>query len=238
MYIKSITKVDTSDIDSNCKCDLFALHIVVNDLSDRARDMIASISSTSWISALSAIDQASYTARANRTVEKLVNEVFTKVSTPLSEQFGEYMVSLSAQDALEANLHHTKMPLAELFKERVSGNSGFDFHTETHTSLVAFGEAKYSGIKNPYKKALEQIIEFIHDEKDVAELTDLAKLASQQAVNKVLEGKKAYIAAFSINADNPERIFKTVFKSEYIKPLLQYSELYLIGVEVNDPANN
>lgn len=148
------------------------------------------------------------------------------------------MISLSAQDALESTLQHRKVPLAEIFKERLTGNSGFDFHTESHSNMVAFGEAKYSGSINPYSNALVQIVDFISDEKDVIELTDLSKFVSDGAIDNAIRGEKAYIAAFSINAAKPGRIFTNILKSKYIKDLLSYPELYLIGVEVDDSTNS
>ena len=215
-------------------CLVSTLHVKISDVSEKAKEMIDTISNTSWINQLEVADQVSYTARAERTIKKLANEIFTKVSSPISTQFGEYMVSMTAQDALEEGAEHIKLPLAELFKEKVLGNPGFDFHTETATTYLAFGEAKYSGRKTPYEKAIIQINSFVQLRKDQAELTDLQHFCSKQAVDNALNGMKAYIAAFSINVKNVSRTFSKLLASEEIIPLLEYPELYLIGVEVSD----
>ena len=199
--------------------------------------MVDIISSTSWINKLSAVDQASYSARAERTIQKLVNDIFVKVSSPISTQFGEYMVSITSQDALEESANHNALPLAELFKEKVSGNPGFDFHTETATTYLAFGEAKYSGRTTPYEKALVQIQDFVRLKKDEAELADLKNFCSEQAANNALHGQKAFVAAFSLNAKRVPRMFSKILACQEVIQLLEYPELYLIGVEVCDCQN-
>lgn len=215
-------------------CLVSVLHVKISDVSERAQEMIDTISNTSWINHLEVVDQVSYTTRAERTIKKLADEIFAKVSSPISTQFGEYMVSMTAQDALEKSAEHNKLPLAELFKEKVLGNPGFDFHTETSTTYIAFGEAKYSGRKTPYEKAIIQINSFVQLGKDRAELTDLKHFCSKQAIDNALDGMKAYVAAFSINVKNVNRMFSKLLASEEITPLLEYPELYLIGVEVSD----
>ena len=236
MKISQCTKANLSEYKIRSTCNIFLIHAVINDVENHAKELVNIISDKSWIRNLSTVDRLCYEARAKQTIIKLVDEIFQKVTSPVSTDFGEYLVSLSAQDALGIALHHKKVPLAELFKERITGNSGFDFHTESHTTLIAYGEAKYSGKINPYKKALEQIIKFIKSEKDNMELTDLSKFVSGSSMDNAINGKKAYIAAFSINATRPARVFTNIIKSEHITSLLKYPELYLIGVEVNDKA--
>ena len=218
-------------------CTVHILHAKINNVEERTREMIDTISSTSWINQLSVVDQASYAARAERTIEKLVNEIFMKVSSSVSTEFGEYMVSMTAQDVLEEHASHTAIPLAELFKEKLSGNPGFDFHTETPTSFIAFGEAKYSGRTTPYEKALVQIKDFIVLKKDIAELADLKRFCSEQAANNVLNDQKAFVAAFSLNVKKPSAMFSKILAGSEIIPLFEYPELYLIGVEVSDSKN-
>lgn len=238
MIIADIQKHDLSELFPESKCNVYSIYVQINDVQSRAKEMIETISNKSWITALSAVDRVSYAARAQKTVSKLVDDIFSKVSSAVTTEFGEYVISMSAQDALQDKAGHTKVPLAELFKERLSGNSGFDFHTESETNLIAYGEAKYSGNTNPYRAALTQIARFIRDEKDVAELADLSRFVSEVAQEAALEGRKAYVAAFSLNADNPEAIFSSIIKTEYMLPLLCYPELYLIGVEICDTENH
>lgn len=237
MRINTCDLIDISERHPESSCRVYVLHVVIDDVENHATQLITQISSTSWIGKLGIVEQKTYSARAKSTIEKLVNEVFSKISSPITDEFGEYVVSTSAQDALEQSLRHIKVPLAELFKEQKSGNPGFDFHTESHSNIIAFGEAKYSASINPYTKALDQIIGFIGMCKDDMELTDLSNFVSGQAIDRALNGIKAYVAAFSINSQNPTNILKNVLESECLTTLVSYPELYLIGVEINDPRN-
>lgn len=204
--------------------------INIDNIKDRASEMISTIQDTCWLQELNPVAQLSYEARAERTIDKLVNKILTKVEDEITEEFGEFMISASAQDVLVSEFNHIKVPLAELIKEKISGNPGFDFHTETNQNLIAFGEAKFSGNINPYRNALEQIRSFIDLKKHDAELIDLQNFVSKEAVSNHFDKKNAYIAAFSINSDSPEKIIENVLNSTYLDDILDQEEIYLIGV--------
>ncbi|HHX8650387.1 TPA: hypothetical protein ACVO32_004271 [Vibrio diabolicus] len=223
---------DATENDS--KASVHAVLVKITCIEEKAGEMIETIQNVCWLQDLNPVAFASYKARAEKTIKKLVENILTKVTDELTADFGEFMVSDSAQKALEEQFSHIKVPLAELLKEKLSGNPGFDFHTQTHTKLVAFGEAKFSGSINPYKEALTQISDFIELEKDSAELIDLSHFVSSEAIEKALQNDKAYVAAFSINSDNPQKIITNAFNSEYMKALMQHNEIYLVGVCVND----
>ncbi|MCQ8857166.1 hypothetical protein [Plesiomonas shigelloides] len=208
--------------------------INIDNIKDRASEMISTIQDTCWLQELNPVAQLSYEARAERTIDKLVNKILTKVEDEITEEFGEFMISASAQDVLVSEFNHIKVPLAELIKEKISGNPGFDFHTETNQNLIAFGEAKFSGNINPYRNALEQIRSFIDLKKHDAELIDLQNFVSKEAISNHFDKKNAYIAAFSINSDSPEKIIENVLNSSYLDDILDQEEIYLIGVTVND----
>ncbi|WP_318445736.1 hypothetical protein [Photobacterium leiognathi] len=208
--------------------------INIDNVRERAEEMITAIQDVCWLNELNPIAKHSYEARAQRTIDKLVNDILKKVEDDVTEEFGEFMISASAQDALVEAFDHVKVPLAELLKEKISGNPGFDFHTETSESLIAFGEAKYSGSKNPYRNALEQIKEFIDLKKHNAEVVDLQHFVTPDAVHNQIQGRSAYIAAFSVNSKKANNIISNAFDSDYLKNLKDQEELYLIGVTVND----
>lgn len=211
---------------------VYSAHVKITDISRHAKELIKIISDTSWIKRLGAVEQASFSARANRTIDKLVNDIFAKVNDVITEEFGEYMISSTAQRTLEKHLKHTSIPLAELLKEKVSGNPGFDFHTESNSNLICFGEAKYSGTSNPHGHALTQIGKFINLQKDIAELVTLKSFVTSSAAQNAISGSKAYVAAFSVNNKSPLKVISNALRSHLIDPLLSYPELYIIGVEV------
>lgn len=232
MKILSFTEPDMTIYGHQTSCRVFCIHVKVTDINVCAEEMIEVVSNTSWIDKLEdVVSRAAFKARAKPTIDKLVNNIFRKVTDNVTKEFGEYMISHSAQSALEIK-SHTKFPLPELFKDKTSGNVGFDFHTESNSPHIIFGEAKYCSSSTPRKKALEQIITFIEKEKDIAELDYLKNFAKNRiSCEKAVLGKKGYVAAFSLNAKNPTEIFENALKSDEVKNLLVHQELYLIGIE-------
>ncbi len=234
MNIVNFKHENMSDYGKTTTCNVYSIHVKVDDISSKAKAMITMIQDTSWIEKLDIINQKSFEVRARKTIEKLVHDILLKVENTVSEEFGEFLISVTALDSLEFQYSHKKVPLAELFKERKTGNGSFDFHTETHGELIAFGEAKYSGSSSRYRDALEQIASFISDEKDISDMADIRHFVSENSALKVIQdNKKAFVAAFSINAINPSKIIKNALSSIYIDDLLVYDELYIIGIEVD-----
>lgn len=231
MEIISHEEIDMKSVGKITECKVVCIHIRVTDIKACAEEMITTISDTSWINKLDTIPKISFEARATRTIEKLVNEILSKVDNEITIEFGEFLISYSAQSVLEQKSLHIKVPLAELLKEKISGNPGFDFHTESSGQYIMFGEAKYSGSGTPKALALNQIAKFIDDKKDDAELILLANFVSKYALEKASRGKKGYVAAFSLNAANANLVFQNALKSPVVEKLLAYQELYLIGIE-------
>lgn len=232
MEITSIGKINMLDYGKNTNCSVFCIHVKIKNIDKKIRNLIDSISDTSWVNKLQHADKAAYETRADRTIKKIVNDIFKKISNPITDDCGEYLVSMTAANSLESELNHKKLPLAELWKEKMTGNPGFDFHTESNSNLISFGEAKYSGVINPYTKAINQIKKFIDVKKDIAELSDLKNFTSKKAIDNTIVHRKAYAAAFSVNGTDYKSIFDKILKSKNIDQLLDYPELYLIGIEI------
>ncbi|RZQ53749.1 hypothetical protein C1E23_07740 [Pseudoalteromonas phenolica] len=222
-----------TDYDHAATGKIYSLVIDITDLEQRVKEMQDVALDTSWLDELDVIDRLGYEARSKRTVEKITNEILNNVESDISEDFGEYMVSDVAQTALKEHLDHIRLPLAEFIKEKISGNPGFDFHTESPETLVAFGEAKYSGVQNAHGRALKQINEFIVDQKDIQELPDLRKFVTEGAIQNAAAGTKAYSAAFSITSDDIGVIMDNALNSVHMKTLLSYDAIYLIGVKIS-----
>lgn len=232
MEIINIEKINMSGYGKIANGEVYKIHVRIDDVDERAKEIIRSISDNSWVARLDIVDKISYKARAEETIKKLVKEIFEKVDSIVTEEFGEYLVSESARDLLLQNFNHTKIPLAEIWKEKKTGNPGFDFHTESASQLISFGEAKFSNSQNPHTNAINQIVGFIDNNKDKMELADLRRFCSPDALENAVDGKKAYVAAFSINGKQYDRIFDTAINSDGFEQLLKFPELYLIGVEV------
>ena len=195
-------------------------------------EMSAEIADTSWISNLAEFDQMLYNATAERTINKIVNDILTQVSNGLNTDIGEYIVSYSAQNALVNHYTHTKVPLAELLKEKISGNPGFDFHTISTKRFVVFGEAKFSMEHTPRAIALSQIKEFTTLKKDHAELGSLKPFIEDDVKANILNGMKGYAAAFSLNAQDIDTVFKNALRDDAIAEIARHNELFIIAIEV------
>ena len=216
----------------NSLCTVFCLHIKVKNIKSRAEAIIKAIKDTSWIEKLDDVGKIAYEARARRTIDDLVDNIFKKVEDSVTSEFGEYLVTETARTALNESLNHEIVPLAELWKEKLSGNPGFDFHTITQMNLIAFGESKYSATDNPHGTAMEQMGEMIDIGKDAMDLAHLRNFIDNLPIENYQNGNKAFIASFSLNSTNYDLIFKNAINSKFIDKLLGYNELYLIGVEV------
>ncbi len=232
MRIISRDLVDLSKYGKSSSGNVFLVHVKIEDHKERAKEMIDSIRDTSWITKLNVIGERAYSARSEPTINKIVNDVLSNVGDTVSSDLGEYLISDSAQVVLCNEYNHTKLPLAELWKEKLTGNPGFDFHTESPTQYIIFGEAKYSSIDNPHTTAVSQIIEFISAKKDEMDLVHLQNFASKNAVDNCNNLYKGFAAAFSINGIRYDQIFSTVLKSDLLDELLSYPEVYLIGIEL------
>lgn len=165
----------------------------------------------------------------------IFEDILSKVDTNVGSDFGEIMVSSTAVDTLCNNYYHKGVPLAELWKEKISGNPAFDFHTETPSFFISFGEAKFNSKNNSYGKAMEQVSGFIDKKKDTKEGSDLFNFISEKAFNNFDVFKlKAYSMSFSIcGTESQDAIIEKIKNNKYFEKLMKNAEeLYFIGIEV------
>lgn len=226
---KECKKIERENVLSECL--VFCIHAKVSNQAKIIEQVIRNISDSSWINDIdSYAKKKSFEVRVEKTTRKIVDDILMKVDDCITKEAGEYVISDSAQEILKQEFLHKKIPLAELFKERVKGNGSFDFHMEKIDSHIIFGEAKYSSKKNPHSDAINQIVDFINRDMDVSDLVDLEGIVSDKAIHN-FENKRGYAAAFSLNR-NFKNIFKAIMNNENINSLLKYEELYLVAIEI------
>lgn len=223
---------------SSFKANFFACLVSVY-ASESITSVMKEINDNSWISKLDIVEQISYEARLKETVISIMNDCVkfnaaTNSNTYDYSVVGEYIVSKEGRSALVTQFNHRAVPLAELWKEKVSGNAGFDYHSESTTNLIVFGEAKYNSTSNPHTDAIKQVEKFIDKGKDCMELTDLKHFVSDDAINNFKQSKKGFSIAFSINSNNPLDIIDNAILSDKIVKIKDYDEFYIIGVIIND----
>ena len=150
----------------------------------------------------------------------------------LSKDFGEFMVSLSAAQTLVDELGHTNLPLSEIWKEKLTGNHGFDYYTECTGEVINCGEAKFNSNTNAYGSAARQVCEFIDDKKDLVDLPHLPHLASEVAVNKLVNNReRGFCLAFSVNSVDLEQILVNALgNSDVVRLSEEAIALYIIGI--------
>ena len=209
------------------------------DASHSIASIIREINDNSWIEKLNIIEKTSYEARLKETVKTIMDDCLTFDATIKQDIYdystvGEYIVSKEGRSALIQEYNHTAIPLAELWKEKASKNPGFDYHSESVSNLIIFGEAKYNSNYNPYSDAIIQVEGFITKQKDHMELTDLQNFVSKDAVNNFLQSKKGFSIAFSVKGEDPLTIVTNAIKSTKINKIANYNEFYIIGVVIND----
>lgn len=209
---------------------VFCVHIT--DVRAYAESLVKEITDTSWISQLNSVGRMSYENIATRTIEKLV-DLFNSIENKVTADFGEFMVSLSSGNCLKEKHLHTCLPISELWKEKILGNHGFDFHTISPEERFSFGEAKYQSSGNAYTSAAKQAHEFSKVGKDKSDAVHLANFGSALSIQNLEEDKKGYVVSFSLNSEDYASILNNALKNEDVVALSRRcDELYLIGVKV------
>ena len=237
MQIISARKINTADYGAITEHpNLYAIHVQVssNDLEIIGTDLLNVINDSSWMMQLDDIDRCAYEARAVRTMQKITDIILTALEdNNLTNNFGEYMVSHTAQEVLSDTYNHTRIPLPELWKEKKTGNPGYDFHTLSNTNIIVFGEAKYSSQSTPSYKAIKQINDFITIGKDLMELSDLKTLVSEESARNAINGVRGYTAAFSArNFRDIETVIKKSIEHTIGTSIINASEIYIVAVEI------
>lgn len=237
MQITSISKINTTEYGAITEHpSMYAIHAQIdsNDFENEGLSLIHQLNDTNWMSTLDEIDRAAYDERARQTIEKLTQIVIKALEdSGLTKEFGEYLISHSAQEILYSEFRHTKIPLAELWKEKKTGNPGFDFHTLSNANILVFGEAKYQTHESPYKKTIQQVDNFISEKKDFKELTDLRRFVSEDASKKVIAGDKGYTVAFSSRGNKGiDDILRNSIRLILGNSIMNSSEIYIMAIEI------
>lgn len=206
--------------------------VTVNNIKKYAEHLVRTVQDNSWILDVDKYARASFEKTVEDTTKKLV-EVFNYVSdeNEVGKEFGELLVSMGAAETLVKQFSHSSVPLSELWKPKLSGNEGFDFHTVCEVPLVNFGEAKFLSSSNPYRDALEQIARFVREEKHMRDAVYLEKLVNTKELDSMLNGEFGVVASFSVNAVNPQSVMINALEAVNDELIVEdLSNIYVIGV--------
>jgi hypothetical protein len=224
--------VDKKSLPRSATASTHILCIEVTNASKAAQTMIKTISDTAWISKLSPIGEISYSKTSERTIKKLLSLFKAQKTKKIKSQFGEFLISMSAGEGLKEKLSHTILPISEIWKEKVKKNHGFDFHTISQSNKLSFGEAKYTSKGNPFSDAISQVLDFINKEKDYNDATHLEHIANKPALKNLLDRKRGFCVAFSINSKDHQSVLKSFITADLTKKLSKLcDELFIVGIK-------
>lgn len=150
----------------------------------------------------------------------------------ITEDSGEYVVSELAREALVSELRYLDIPLAELFKEQVSGSPGFDFYSANNQRVIIFGEAKYNSRQNAYGVGMEQVDRFIREGQDISDLNDIDKFFEEESLQMADKGDKVYAIAFASKGTESEQIIKGILSNKYYENIASNKEVIFLVVNI------
>lgn len=228
MKVIECQKIDTEKYDS-----ITYIRIEPENLSVTLRDIITSLSDLSWISRFDKpYMRSSFQKRAEDTAKYLANKILKNDGDKITEDSGEYVVSELAREALVSELKYLDIPLAELFKEQISGNPGFDFYSANNQKVIIFGEAKYNSRQNAYGVGMEQVDRFIREGQDISDLNDIDKFFEEESLQMADKGDKAYAIAFASKGTASERIIRGILSNKYYSNIASNKEVIFLAVNI------
>ena len=228
MKVLECKKIDVENYNS-----ITYIRIDPENLSVTIRDIITSLSNLSWIAKFAkSYIRNSFFKRAEDTAEYLADKILKDDGDKITEDSGEYVVSELAREALVIELKYLDVPLAELFKEQVSGNPGFDFYSANKEKVIIFGEAKYSSGRNAYGIGMEQVDRFIREGQDVSDLNDIDKFFEEESLKLADNGDKAYAIAFAAKGTASDMIIKGIIRNKHYKDIAINKEVIFLAVNV------
>ena len=228
MKVLECKKIDVENYNS-----ITYIRIDPENLSVTIRDIITSLSNLSWIAKFDkSYIRNSFFKRAEDTAEYLADKILKDDGDKITEDSGEYVVSELAREALVIELKYLDVPLAELFKEQVSGNPGFDFYSANKEKVIILGEAKYSSGRNAYGIGMEQVDRFIREGQDVSDLNDIDKFFEEESLKLADKGDKAYAIAFAAKGTASDMIIKGIIRNKHYKDIAINKEVIFLAVNV------
>lgn len=220
----------------NSKTKILYFRIKPNNLKMTIRDIIVTLTDTSWISKFDdGYIKTSLKARAERTallVKRKLKDGRTSKKFKSIDNMGEYVVSELSRRTIVSQLNYLDIPLGEIIKESALRNPGFDFFSENNDQVLIFGEAKFSKKANKYGSALEQINRFEKEKKDKVEIINIRDFVSEESLNNLDNNLKGFAAAFSAKEISDQKIIKNIKKNKHFKELLKFEEIILVAVNL------
>ena len=171
-----------------------------------------------------------------KTLTVNLNNTVYHIDEDAYESLQEYLNSLrnhfAEEEGADEILSDIEARIAELFKEQVSGNPGFDFYSANKDKVIIFGEAKYSSSRNAYGIGMEQVDRFIREAQDVSDLNDIDKFFEEESLQLADKGDKAYAVAFAAKGTASDMIINGIVSNKHYKNIAINKEVIFLAVNV------
>lgn len=208
------------------------IRVQPNDLKITLGYILTTLSSMCWISQMSDVLKQSYQVRAQGTIDRLRNDFTNGTDSEIVSNTGEYIVSELTRSSIVNGLNYMDIPLGELFKQKASGNPGFDIFTVNTNEQILFGEAKYVANSNAYNNAIKQINRFIEEKRDLTDLPDLVQFDIANAISNASKGNRGFIAGFSSTTISDVNLEQNIKDNDAYKALPKDKEIICVAVDV------
>lgn len=213
--------------------NIYFMRIEPEDLSITIKQIIEVLFNLSWISQFDKeYIRSSFKKRATDTAQYLSRAMKLGDDSKVTSDTGEYVVSELAREAIVSQMGYQDIPLAELFKEQVIGNPGFDYYSATKNKIIVFGEAKYISRQNAYGSGMNQVARFIKEGQDISDLNDIDKFFDEDSLKLANNGEKAYSIAFSSKTTSSNKIVENILKHKQYDNLAKHKEVHFVAVNV------
>ena len=208
------------------------IRVQPNDLKITLGYILTTLSSMCWIGQMSDVLKQAYHVRAQATIDKLNDDFTNGTVSEIISNTGEYIVSELTRSSIVNELDYMDIPLGELFKQKASGNPGFDIFTVNKNEQILFGEAKYVANVNAYNNAMEQINRFIEEKRDLSDIIDLEHSNIGNAIRNASNGNRGFIAGFSSTKISDAILEQHIKNNAEYKALPKDKEIICVAVDV------
>lgn len=208
------------------------IRVQPNNLNTTLGDILNTLSSMCWISQMSDVLKQAYHVRAQATIDKLNDDFTNGTVSEIISNTGEYIVSELTRSSIVNELNYMDIPLGELFKQKATGNPGFDIFTVNTNEQILFGEAKYVANSNAYINAIKQINRFITEKRDQTDLPDLVQFNIANAISNASNGDRGFIAGFSSTTISDANLEQNIKNNAAYKALPKDKEIICVAVDV------
>ena len=210
------------------------IRINPENLQNTLFQIIETLMDLSW---LSSFDEdylkSSFKKRAEKTIADIKKKFDDCSDDKVSKEAGEYIVSELARESLLNQMGYLHIPLAELLGMKISGNPGFDFHSQNNiTNTVIFGEAKYNSRQSAHAAAVSQVSRFIATGRDIDQLAELRDFCTVEALNRANSGFKGFAIAFSSKSTSSDSLVDNVVNHQDFSEILPFEEIVIIAVNI------